>query len=231
MRSGKLGRVYTRDAERLPEREEERFEERGLGPWIRRNPWLLMRLFMVMVFTFGASTTAANFSYGLEGDPIPISVEQINAGRLPPGTELGDYVEVRGTPDVGEDLRRIGTPESGIAVSSRYSASYFYFPLQETGDNLLVQTAQGLPRDLEGSGERVWRGKLATVGTVIFHDTTQEGLDRVGLPRGENIPVVETGDTPEYYRQIFPAYSAIIAVWLASVAWLIWKKNKPFLGV
>lgn len=224
--------MYTRDdAERLPQREEERFEERGLGPWLRRNPWLLLRLFIVLVFTFGASTTAANFSYGLQGDPVPITVEQINTGQLPPGTELGDYVEVRGTPDVGEDLQRIGTPESGIAVSSRYSTSYFYFPLQETGDNLLVQSAQGLPQGLEAPEERVWRGKLATVGTVIFHDTTQEALDQVGLPRAENIPVVETGDTPEYYRQIFPAYSAIIAVWLASAVWLIWRKNKPFMGL
>ncbi len=223
--------MYTRDAGRLPGREEERHEERGLGPWISRNPWLLLRLFMVLVFTFGASTTAANFSYGLEGEPTRLSVEQINTGRLPPGTGLGDYVEVRGTADVGEDLRRVGTAESGIAVSSRYSTSYFYFPLQETGDNLLVQSAQGLPQGLENPEERVWRGKLATVGTVIFHDTTQEALGRAGLPRGESIPVVETGDTPEYYRQIFPAYSAIIAIWLVSVAWLIWRKNKPFLGL
>lgn len=224
--------MYTRDdTERLPQREEEGFEERGLGAWLRRNPWLLVRLFMVLVFTFGASTTAANFSYGLQGEPIPITVEQINTGQLPPGTELGDYVEVRGTPDVGEDLQRIGTPGSGIAVSSRYSTSYFYFPLQETGDNLLVQSAQGLPEGLEDPEERVWRGKLATVNTVIFHDTTQEALARVGLPRAGNTPVVETGDTPEYYRRIFPAYSAIIAVWLASVAWLIWRKNKPFMGL
>jgi hypothetical protein len=83
----------------MPGKDEERYEPRGLGPWIRRNTWLLVRLFMVMVFTFGASTTAANFSYGLEGAPTKISVEQINDGRLPPGTELGDYVEVRGTPD------------------------------------------------------------------------------------------------------------------------------------
>jgi hypothetical protein len=128
-------------------------------------------------------------------------------------------------------LERVGSPASEIAVSSRYSASYFYFRLEETGNSLLIQTAQGLPDGLENAGERTWRGKLETVGTVIFHDTTQEGLERAGLPHDENIPVITTGDTPEYYRQIFPAYSAIIGLWLASIAWLIWKKNKPFLGL
>ena len=222
--------VDTRNTQR-PSQAGEHYEERGLGAWVRRNPWLLTRLFMVMVFTFGASTTAANFSYGLEGEPVTLSVEQLVARELPPGTELGDYVEVRGTPDVGENLERIGTPESEIAISSRYSASYFYFRLRETGDDLLIQTAQGLPEGLENPEERVWRGKLETVGTVIFHDTTQEGLKYVGLPQDENIPVISTGDTPEYYRQIFPAYSAIIGLWLASLAWLVWKKNKPFLGL
>ena len=222
-------RVDTRDAERLSG--DEHRQGRGLGAWIRRNPWLLTRLFIVMVFTFGASTTAANFSYGLEGEPTPLSVQQLKSGELPQGTELGDYVEVRGTPDVGEDLRRVGTPESEIAVSSRYSAGYFYFRLRETGDALLIQTAQGLPEGLEDGEERTWRGKLETVGTVIFHDTTQEGLKHAGLPTNENIPVVTTGDTPEYYRQIFPAYSAIIGLWLASLAWLLWKRNKPFLGL
>jgi hypothetical protein len=206
-------------------------EERGLGAWIRRNPWLLMRLFIVMVFTFGASTTAANFSYGLEGEPIVLSVEQVNRGELPPGTEIGDYVEIRGTPEIPDDLRpeQIGRPGSGIAVSARYSTTYLYFELEETGDNLLLQTVESLPDPKTGG--RVWRGKLSNVGTVIFHDTTQEGLRRAGLPRDESIPVVETGDTPEYYRKIFPAYSAIIGLWLASVAWLLWKKNKPFLGL
>ena len=209
----------------------EPYEERGLGAWLRRNRWLLTRLFIVMVFTFGASTTAANFSYGLEGEPTTLTAEQVKRGELPPGTELGDYVEIRGTPEVGEDLERIGTPESEIAVSSRYSASYFYFRLKETGDDLLIQTAQSLPQGLESAGERAWKGKLETMGTVIFHDTTQEGLKRAGLPTNGNIPVVSTGDTPEYYRQIFPAYSAIIGLWLASLAWLVWKKNKPFLGL
>jgi hypothetical protein len=222
--------VDTRNTQR-PSRADEHHEERGLGAWVRRNPWLLTRLFMVMVFTFGASTTAANFSYGLEGEPVTLSVKQLVSGELPPGTELGDYVEVRGTPDVGENLQLIGTSESEIAVSSRYSASYFYFRLEETGDDLLIQTAQGLPEGLENPEQRIWRGKLETVGTVIFHDTTQEGLKRAGLPQDENIPVISTGDTPEYYRQIFPAYSAIIGLWLASLAWLVWKKNKPFIGL
>ncbi len=207
------------------------YEEPGLGSWIRRNPWLLLRLFIVMVFTFGASTTAANFSYGLEGEPTVLSVEQIERGQLPPGAQIGDYVEIRGTPEIPDDLKleQLGRPESKIAVSARYSTSYFYFELEETGDNLLLQTVESLPDPK--SGERVWRGKLSNVGTVIFHDTTQQGLRRAGLPHDENIPVVETGDTPEYYRKIFPAYSAIIGLWIASVAWLVWKKNKPFLGL
>jgi hypothetical protein len=96
---------------------------------------------------------------------------------------------------------------------------------------LLIQTAQGLPDGLENAGKWAWSGKLETVGTVIFHDTTQEGLRFAGLPHDESIPVVTTGDTPEYYRQIFPAYSAIIGLWLASLAWLVWRKNKPFLGL
>ena len=202
---------------------EELPEEPGLRTWIRRNSWLLVRLFIVMVFTFGASTTAANFSYGLRGDPVALSTEQLNRGELPPGTELGDYVEVTGTPDFGPD------PEKPrVAVSSRYEASYFYFGLKETGDNLLIQTAQ-TPPDVTETGEQVWRGKLATVGTVIFHNTTQSGLEAAGLPRDESLPVIETGDTPEYYRQIFPAYSAIIGLWVLSIAWLVWKKNKPLL--
>ena len=223
----------TRDQQKLSDhhaRLDERYEEPGLGAWIKRNPWLLVRLFIVLVFTFGASTTAANFSYGLQGEPIPLTVEQLNRGDLPSGIQLGDYVEVTGTPAFGPDTQRIGTPESGIGVSSRYSAAYFYFALEETGDNLLIQTAE-TPPDVTETGERVWRGKLATVGTVIFHDTTQSGLEAAGLPRDESIPVIETGDTPEYYRQIFPAYSAILALWVLSIAWLVWKKNKPILGL
>jgi hypothetical protein len=179
-----------------------------------------------MVFTFGASTTAANFSYGLQSEPTILSVEQLNRGELPSGIELGDYVEVTGTPDFSTN------PDTGqprIGVSARYEVTYYYFELKETGENLLIQQT-GQP-DLAESGEQVWRGKIATVGTVIFHDTTQSGLEIAGLPRDEAIPVVETGDTPEYYRQIFPAYSAIIGLWILSIAWLIWKRNKPFLGL
>jgi hypothetical protein len=222
----------TKDSRRLSgEREDYDHEQPGLGAWIRRNPWLLSRLFIVMVFSFAASTVAANFSYGLEGEPTVLSVEQLNSGKLPAGTELGDYVQVSGTPNVGENLGRIGVPESEVAIVGRYSTSYFYFRLAETKDNLLIQTTQGLPEGLQDPEERVWRGKLETVGTVIFHDTTQEGLKNAGLPRDESIPVINTGETPEYLRQIFPAYSAIIALWLFSVAWLIWKKNSPLMGL
>ncbi len=224
----------TRNQQKLPDQDDrppdEHYQEPGLGAWIRRNSSLLVRLFMVMVFTFGASTTAANFSYGLEGEPVTLSIEQINRGELTPGMELGDYVAVTGSPEFGPNTELIGVPESEIAVSSRYSAAYFYFGLEETGDNLLIQTAQ-TPPDVTETGEQVWRGKLATVGTVIFHDTTQSGLEAAGLPQDESIPVIETGDTPEYYRQIFPAYSATIGLWLLSVAWLVWKRNKPFSGL
>jgi hypothetical protein len=224
--------VDTTDKRPLSGGQEDHYEERGLGPWLRRNRWLLTRLFTVIVFSFAASTVAANFSYGLEGKPTILSVEQLNSGRLPAGTELGDYVQVSGTPDVGEvKPATIGRPESNIGVVSRYETAYLYFRLQETGDNLLIQSTQGLPRNIQNSGERIWRGKLETVGTVIFHNTTQEGLKRAGLPRNETIPVVNTGETPEYLREIFPAYSAIIVLWLLSIAWLAWKKNKPLLGL
>lgn len=228
-----LSGVDTRDKGLLagPGREDEELGERGLGSWIRRNPSLLMRLFIVMVFSFAASTVASNFSYGLEGAPTELNVEQLNSGRLPAGTELGDYVRVRGTADVGENLSRVGLEDSEIAISSRYSTSYFYFRLQETDGNLLIQTTESLPQDLRNPTEQVWSGKLETVGTVIFHDTTQQGLKRAGLPTENSIPVINTGETPQYLRQIFPAYSAIIGLWLLSVAWLVWKKNKPFLGL
>jgi hypothetical protein len=224
--------VDTTDKRDLSGGQEDHYEERGLWPWVRRNRWLLTRLFTVIVFSFAASTVAANFSYGLEGKPTVLSVDQLNSGKLPAGTELGDYVQVSGTPDVGEvKPATIGRPESGIGVVSRYETAYLYFRLQETGDNLLIQSTQGLPRNIQNSGERVWHGKLETVGTVIFHNTTQEGLGRAGLPRNEAIPVVNTGETPQYMREIFPAYSAIIVLWLLSIAWLVWKKNKPLLGL
>jgi len=226
--SVKLPTMDTRNQRRILGHEPEpydHYEEPGLGTWIRRNSWLLARLFVVMVFTFGATTTTANFSYGLKGEPTVLSVEQINNGELPAGVQLGDYVEVTGTPDFGTSPE-----EPRIGVSQRYEAAYFYFALEETGNNLLIQTAQTGP-DISKTGEQVWRGKLATVGTVIFHNTTQSGLEVAGLPQDESIPVIETGDTPEYYRQIFPAYSAIIGLWLLSIIWLVWKKNKPFLGL
>lgn len=209
---------------------DEPHEERGLGAWIRRNPWLLTRLFMVLVFSFGASTTALNFSYGMEINPIQLSAEDINEGQLPPGTELQDYVEITGTPDYGEDTRLIGTEESRIGFVQRYSVNYFYFGLKETDDNLLIQTVQ-TPPDVSEDGEQVWRGRLSNVNTVIFQNTTQEGLENAGLTTRGEVPVVETGETPDYQRQLFPAYSAIILVWLASLGWLVWKKNKPLAGV
>ena len=205
------------------------YEEPGLGAWLHRNPWLLMRLFMVMVFIFGASTVAANFSYGLQWNPVRLSAEQINDGQLPANLEIGDYVEIRGTPEIPDGLKpeEVGKPGSKVGVASRYSTAYYYFQLKETGDNLLLQSIRNIPAP--GTGEVVWTGKLSNVGTVIFHDTTHEGLGIVNLPNKNSIPVVETGDTPEYYRQIFPAYSVIIGLSLLSVAWLVWKRNKPFI--
>jgi hypothetical protein len=224
--------VDTSDRKRLSDPggyADEQYEEPGLGAWLKRNPWLLMRLFMVMVFVFGASTVATNFSYGLQWNPVELSAEQINDGRLPANLELGDYVEIRGAPDIPDDLKleEVGTPGSKIGAASRYSTSYFYFQLEETNDNLLIQSIRDIPPP--GTGEVVWRGKLSNVGTIIFHDTTQEGLGATNLPQDNSIPVIETGDTPEYYRQIFPAYSAIIGLSLLSVAWLVWKRNKPFI--
>lgn len=218
---------HTRESDRYYDGD---YQEPGLGTWIQRNSWLLVRLFMVMVFTFGASLIASNFSYGLEGDPVKLSVEQINNGQLPASVERGDYVQITGTPVFGPDTSRIGVPESGIGFSSRYSTSYFYFKLEDTNNNLLIQTAQ-TPPDVDKTGEQVWEGKLETVKTVIFYNTTQDGLEAAGLPSEQSIPVIETGDTPQYYQQIFPAYAAVIGIWLLSIAWLLWKRNKPFLGL
>lgn len=222
--------VDTRDQQRPSNQDarppDEHYREPGFGTWVRRNAWLLVRLFMVMVFAFSATTTAANFSYAIQSELTELSVEQINRGELPSDTELGDYVEITGTPDFSTN------PDTGqpqIGVSTRYEVSYYYFGLEETGENLLIQ--QTTDPALTENGEQVWRGRLATVGTVIFHDTTQSGLEIAGLPQDEATPIIETGDTPEYYRQIFPAYSATIGLWVLSIVWLVWKRNKPFLGL
>jgi hypothetical protein len=206
---------------------EESYEPRGLGPWISRNPWLLFRLFFVMAFGLMVAMVASNLSYGLQGDPVPLSVEQVNRGELPQGVELGDYVKIRGTPDYGTNQQ---TGEPRVGVAARYSTAYYYFGLKETGDNLLIQKAPE-PPDTENTAERVWRGKLSNVGTVIFHDTTQAGLKNAGLPRDESTPVVEVGSTPRFYREFFPIYGAVFALWLGSLIWLVWKKNKPFAGM
>ncbi len=230
-RSVKLWSMDTRNREQPSELGgyvDGHYEERGLGAWLKRNPWLLLRLFMVMVFTFGASTVAANFTYGLQWNPVELSVEQINDSKLPARLEIGDYVEIRGTPDIPDGLKpeEVGRPSSKVGSASRYSTAYYYYQLEETDDNLLLQSIENIP-DPE-TEEVVLQGKLSNVGTVIFHDTTQESLSFTNLPRNESIPVIETGDTPEYYRQIFPAYSAIIGLGLLSIAWLFWKRNKPF---
>ncbi|HEX5848954.1 MAG TPA: hypothetical protein VFY59_07125, partial [Rubrobacter sp.] len=135
----------TREKKPLPDERVDYFEERGLGPWIKRNRWLLARLFTVVVFSFAASTVATNFSYSQEFRPTVLSVDQLNSGRLPAGTKLGDYVQVSGTPDVGAiKPTTIGRPESRIGVVSRYETAYLYYRLDETGDNLLIQSTQGL---------------------------------------------------------------------------------------
>ena len=210
-------------------RPDDQLKEPGLGSWIKRNPWLLMRLFMVLVFSFGASTTAVNFSYGLKINPIELSAEELNEGLLPAEARLGDYVEIRGSPDYGEDRSQIGTEESRIGFVERYSVAYFYFGLKETGDNLLIHPVQN-PTDITQDGEQVWSGQLSNVNSAIFQDTTQRGLGSTGLPTRGDVPIIETGETPDYHRQIFPAYSAIIGLWVLSVAWFIWKRNKPIAG-
>src|SRR3712207_207647 len=209
--------VDTRERrQRVPHPVEEVEVAPGLGSWIQRNPWLLMRLFMVLVFSFGASTTTVNFTYGMQINPIQLSAEEINDGRLPPGAQLQDFVEITGTPDYGNDTSLIGTEESRIGFAHRYRVNYFYFGLEETGDNLLIQTVQS-PPDVMKDGEQVWRGQLSNVDTAIFHDTTQDGLQSAGLTTRGEVPIVETGETPDYYREIFPAYSAIVLIWLASI--------------
>jgi hypothetical protein len=204
---------------------EEPHRRPGIGAWMARNSSLLVRLATVLILSLAASLVASNFSYGLEGKPERLPVEEINSGQLPPGVEVGDYVKITGSPNFSTNPE---TGEPSIGLSSRYEVSYYYFRLNETGDNLLIQTSQQ-PPDVNDTGEQVYKGRLATVGTVLFHDTTQRGLEIAGLPRDESIPVVETGDTPQYYREIFPAYGAILGVWILSILWLAWKRNKPFL--
>lgn len=234
--SARISGVDTRDRQDLYSGRGEGYQEPGLGTWIWRNRWLLMRIFVVMMFTLSASLIAGQFAYMLEGKPTVLSAEQINAGKLPQGTNIGDYVEITGTPKVGNNLKpeNIGAPASEIGVSARYDVSYFYFRLNETGNNFLIQSPQDLPgrtlKDFENSGKRVWKGRLDTVGGAIFHNTTQEGLTSANLPHDKGIPIIETGDTPGGYRHLLPVYLATVGVWLLSVAWLVWKKNKPFLG-
>ena len=67
------------------------------------------------------------------------------------------------------------------------------------------------------------------MGTKIFYSTTQEGLRWAGLPTNDDVPVINTGETPQYLRQFSSANWAILGLWLSSVAWLVWKKNKAFL--
>jgi hypothetical protein len=64
--------------------------------------------------------------------------------------------------------------------------------------------------------ERVWRGKLSNAwDTAIFHDT-HVGLKNAALPRDESIPEVEVGSTPQFYREFFPIYRTVFALWLGS---------------
>ena len=207
----------------------EHYKRRGLWPWIRRNPWLLVRLFVVLMMTLPLSFITDDLSYSLQGKPEKLTAADLSSGEIPPGVEAGDYVVVRGTPDVGKDLDTVGTSESQVGVSARYEVVYFYFRLRETGNDLLIQKPQGLSQDLGNGEERVWKGRITSVGDVIFHDTTQQGLVRAGLPHDENIPVVETGDTPVYYRDLLPVYLLIVGFWTLSIFYLAWRRNKPLL--
>ena len=223
----------TRSTDRLygrKEPDEEFSRERGLGPWIGRNSSLLLRLGLAILFTLCATGVALpNLLYGLQGDPTVITAAQLNRGELPPGLEQGDFVEVRGTPDLPPPgTKEFGTPESKVGVATRYSsAHYFYFRLEETGDKLLIQRAQ-TPPDSEDP-PTVFRGSLATVGTVIFHDTTQKGLKQANLPNDEGIPVVESSDTPKFYRQLAPVYALVASLSPLSILYVLWRRNKPFL--
>lgn len=203
----------------------------GLGRWVKRNAWLLVRLFMVLVFTFGTTLIADQFSYGLQEEAVEFSVSEINEGGLPAGVSNGDYVRITGTADVGESLtaENLGGPDSEVAFVLRYQVPYFYFQLDETGGNLLVQSANTVPDFGEIRGEEIlWEGRLSNLGTVIFFSSTREALETANLPTDQTIPVIETGDTPDAYRNLFPAYASVVVVWVVSLLWLIWKRNKPF---
>jgi hypothetical protein len=230
----KLKAVETKETKDIltGEKFDEDAEMPGLGRWVKRNAWFLVRLFMVLVFTFGTTLIAEQFSYGLQEEAVEFSVSEINDGQLPAGVRNGDYVRITGTADVGDEItaETLGGPESEVAFVLRYQVPYFYFRLDETGNNLLVQSANNVPNFEEIDGEEtVWEGKLSNLGTVIFFSSTREALEVANLPTDQSIPVIETGDTPEAYRNLFPAYSSVIIVWVASLIWLLWKRNTPFM--
>jgi hypothetical protein len=195
-------------------------QKRGLRTWVLRNRWLVLRLVVTYVFTLSVVLLAYNFAYALQGEPATLDAAQVRSGHLPAGVEPGDYVQIRGAPAFGPPER------PRVAVAARYETAYYYFELRETAGKLLIQEPQNTP-DLRDRGERMWRGKLATVGTVIFPNTTQRALQEAGLPRDSSIPVIEIGDTPGYYRSILPAYSVVVLLWMAAFGWLLWKRNRP----
>jgi hypothetical protein len=147
--------VDTRDTNRLtgPERQDEEFRERGLGPLDPPRPLpaaapvysdgLLLRRLHRRVELLLRSGGAAD-------GPERRAAQRRQAP--PAGTELGDYVRVRGTANVGENLDRVGLRDSEIAISTRYSASYFYYRLQETQGNLLIQTRGSGSKRAIGNG-------------------------------------------------------------------------------
>ena len=123
---------------------------RGSGPGSDATPALLMRLFMVMVFTFGASTTAANFSYGLQGDPTQPEHRATQPRRATAGDGARGLRRGHAAPRViGPTPEQIGHPGVRDSRLLALQRGYFYFGLEETGDNLLIQTAQ-TPPDVDG---------------------------------------------------------------------------------
>lgn len=230
----KLTVVETRETKDIftGEKFDEDAEMPGLRRWIKRNAWFLVRLFMVLVFTFGTTLIAEQFSYGLQEEPVEFSVSEINDGQLPADVRNGDYVRITGTADVGNEItgENLGGPDSEVAFVLRYQVPYFYFRLDETENNLLIQSVNDVPNFAETDGQQVvWEGKLSNLGNVIFFGSTREALEVANLPTDQSIPVIETGDTPEDYRNLFPAYSSVIVVWIASLIWLVWKRNTPFM--